>query len=115
MGRSISISGISHRILQYLVAGGAVLLAIWGVVQVLALVAPGVDVLGTPPLLATFVGLWAGLTVLWVRSASRQADGDSWWGPVPSRQYTGRFAGAGGIARDSWEKALPQTRDDEDD
>lgn len=113
MGRSISISGVPRRVLQYLVAGIVVLLALWGVVQVLWLA--GVDPLRGPEWVVGFAGIWAGLTVLWVRSAPEDRDGSSWWGPVPSRQYTGRFAEAGGIARDNWEKALPQGQNSEDE
>ena len=112
MGRSISVS-LPKWLLQLFVAATAVLVALWLCLRVLAAGGFGVDVFGTPTLLATVVGLWAGLTALWVRNVDSSESDDDWWSMVPSWQYTGRFAGGGGLARDDWERALPG--DDEKD
>lgn len=61
---------------------------------------------------AVFAALWAVLTVECVRVFER-ADGDR-WGPIPREQYLGRFAEAGGLARYSWEKAIDELPDDDE-
>lgn len=107
MARTISIDGVPNRVLQYLVAGIAVFMVLWGALSLYSAAVGGFDVVGRPWLFATLAGAWVALTVLWVRRARRWDTGGSFWGAVPREQYAGRLAEAGGLARDSWERALP--------
>ena len=119
MGRSIEVSG-STLVLQLLVAGSLVLFGVVAGANVLALALETagypVDVFEQPVVLGLLVGLWLGLTGLWVRTVRRADASGSYWGFVPEEQYAGRFAGSGGLARKQWERslrALPRN-DDED-
>ncbi|WP_436930316.1 hypothetical protein [Halosimplex halobium] len=65
------------------------------------------------PWLVGFTVLWVALSVLWIRRL-RTADGDP-WAMVPREQYLGRFAGHGGLARHSWERAIERLPDNDGD
>jgi len=65
------------------------------------------------PAVVLFAALWLLLAAVWIRRV-RPADGD-WWEPVPREQSLGRFAGHGGLARHSRERAIDQLPDDEED
>lgn len=111
MTRSVSVDGVPRWLLQYLVAGLAVFLTLWGALSLYSAAVGGFDVTGRPRLFGALGATWVALTVLWVRRARRWDTGGSFWGAVPREQYAGRLAEAGGLARDSWERALPD--DDE--
>ena len=118
MTRTVDFSGRPKRAIQYLLASSFVLgaLVFAGVVLagLLGVVGVTLRVELTAPVLAGVAVLWLVLTVFFVRRL-RRGDGD-WWGPVPPNQYVGRFAGHGGLARSSWERAVRQLpgRDDEE-
>jgi len=117
MARTVDISGWPTRVFQYvfasvLVFGGlfvGALLVAWALTRLGVPLAP----LSGAPVVVPFTALWLLLTVAWMRGIG-SADGD-WWGPVPREQYLGRFAGHGGLARHSWERAVDQLPDDEED
>lgn len=117
MARTVDVSGLPAFVFQCVLASFLVLggLVFTGAVVAGLLDTVGVDVTYSMngPMLVAFLALWIGLTVLWVRHL-RASDGD-WWGPVPQRQYTGRFAGYGGLARHNWEKAIEQLPGHEED
>jgi hypothetical protein len=46
--------------------------------------------------------------------ASRESDDDSVWNAIPSRQYEGRHAESGGIARGEQERALEDVQEREE-
>ncbi|WP_123538852.1 hypothetical protein [Halosimplex salinum] len=117
MDRTVDVSGWPTRAFQYLLGSSFVFgglfvasFAVWKVSTAVGVTVPYTDGLLWP---VAFAVLWAALTRKWVRHL-RRADGD-WWGPVPRDQYLGRFAGYGGLARHSWERAIDQLPDDEDD
>jgi hypothetical protein len=114
MARTVSVDGVPKRVLQYLVGGIAVFLALWGVFSLYSAAVGGFDVFGRPWILGTLAAAWAALTALWVRRARRWDAGGSFWDAVPREQYAGRLAEAGGLARDSWERALPDDGRDEE-
>jgi len=115
MDRTVDVSGLPTFLFQCLLAASLVLggLVVGGAVLAWLLGALGVPVgpLSGVPVVVAVAVLWPVSTVLWVRHL-RRADGE-WWGPVPSEQYLGRFAGYGGLARHDWERALDQLPDDE--
>jgi len=111
MERTISVDGLPKWLLQFLVAGVAVFMALWGVLAVYSAAVGGFDVSGRPWLFVAMAAAWLVLTVAWVWRAQGWETSGSVWDAIPDEQYTGRFAEAGGLARDSWEKALP---DDEE-
>lgn len=45
---------------------------------------------------------------------TRQVDGESVWHSIPGRQYTGRHAESGGIARKEQEDAIQELKDHEE-
>ena len=117
MSRRISIGGASKSGGQYVVAGLVTLLVLYGLIVVLGAVLGAESPTMTAPVLALLVVLWAGCTVGWVRLARTHAPEDpgSVWDAIPNRQYNGRYAEAGGLARDSWEKALAQLPGDDNE
>lgn len=94
---------------QYLIAGGA--LAIVGA-PIVELVLPMTD-LPAVPVIASSTFVIITLTVVWVRRTGEYDDGGSVWNAIPSSQYAGRFAEAGGLTRGEQEDALGNARDDE--
>lgn len=106
MGRTVDLS-VSLRTRQYLVAGFFVA---WPS-PIVGVVAVGA---GLPPILAVLVTVvfWVTLTVTWVRRWGGSGD-SSTWSAIPQSQYSGRFAGAGGLVRKEQEDALGKTNDDE--
>ena len=117
MTRSIEIGGASKGWAQYAVAGLVTLLMLWGGIAILGAVLGGKPIRVTPPAVALLAVLWLGLTVGWVRLARQHApeNAGSVWDAIPNRQYNGRYAEAGGLARDSWEKALARLPGDDDE
>jgi len=117
MDRTVDISGWPTRVFQYVFASFLVfgvlfvgsLLVAWALTRLGVALSP----LSGLPVVVLFAALWLLLTVLWMRGVG-SADGD-WWGPIPRDQYLGRFAGHGGLARHSWERAIDQLPDDEED
>lgn len=71
----------------------------------------GFDLPGRPWLFGALAGVWVLVTVLWVRRAREWDSDGSFWDAIPREQYAGRFAEAGGLARDAWERALPEDGD----
>lgn len=65
-----------------------------------------------PPVAALLavVGLAAGL--YWVVIATDDEDGGSVWNVIPSRQYEGRHAESGGLARGEQEAAIEEIQQD---
>lgn len=112
MGRSISVDGAPKWLLQYFVAGLVVLASLWGFVVVLGVLVPAVDVFGRLVLLGMLALLWVALTTSWVRRADRRESSGSMWDATPRRQYAGRFAESGRLARESCERALPGDDDE---
>ncbi|MFC7139525.1 hypothetical protein ACFQMA_06695 [Halosimplex aquaticum] len=117
MAKTIDVSGWPMLAFQCVlgsvfVFGGLFVGAVlgWQALQAVGVTVPYTD--GTL-WLAVFGAPWIALTWLWVRHL-RRADGE-WWGPIPREQYLGRFAGGGGLARHSWERAVERLPDDGDD
>ncbi|WP_436927447.1 hypothetical protein [Halosimplex amylolyticum] len=117
MDRTVDVSGWPMRVIRYVLTGcyafGTLFVLsffVWRALTALGVTVPYRDGALWP---AVFAVVWVALTVTWIR-VLRRASGD-WWGPIPREQYLGRFAGAGGLARHSWERAVDQLPDDEDD
>jgi len=117
MDKTVDVSGWPMRAVRYALVGcyafGALFVLsyfVWRALTALGVPIPYRDGAVWP---AVFAVVWVALTVTWMRALGR-ADGD-WWGPIPREQYLGRFAGAGGLVRHSWEKAIDQLPDGEDD
>ena len=105
MSKTVDLS-LSTRRMQYLVAvvfvGLFVAPVIGGVLSV-----AGVPF---PESWLAAVGSWVVLAVLWVRRLGGEDD-DSTWAAIPSWQYEGRFAEAGGLTRSEQEQALDELRE----
>lgn len=117
MDRTIDVSGWPTLVVQFLLSsflvfGGLFLVAIWtgGLLTRLGIELQALEGLTG---IGVFAVLWLTLTGLWVKNL-RQADG-AWWRPVPQAQYLGRFAGHGGLARHSWERAVERLPNDDED
>lgn len=110
MSRSISV-GLPDWLVQFVVAGLAVCILLWGVLSVYSFATGGFDLTAHPFVVLAFAGVWALVTVLWVRRAREWDSEGDFWDSIPREQYAGRFAEAGGLARDAWERAFPD--DDE--
>ena len=107
MSKTVDLS-LSLRTKQYLIAAsvsGFFAVPVFGAV----LAATG---LPTGVALAGGVVGWLLLTVLWVRRLGGEADGGT-WDAIPNWQYNGRFAGAGGLAREEQEDALGHPGDEQ--
>jgi len=96
------------------VAGGAALLTFPFVVGGVTL---AFDVFGVSAGAQTTLGVAAAVSLLGAaflfRLASAERDDDTVWNAIPSRQYEGRHAESGGIARSEQEKALEELRENE--
>lgn len=116
MGRRIEIGGASKAWAQYVVAGLVTAMVLWGVLALVSAII-GRRLHVSIPALVLLGTFWLGVTIGWVRVARARApeNSGSVWDAIPNRQYTGRYAEAGGLARDSWEKALDQLPDEEHD
>jgi len=106
MTRAVNMS-LSTRTMQYLVAVVFVgLFAVPVIAGLLSLVGP------VPESWLAAVGGWVVLAALWVRRVGGRDD-DATWAAIPSWQYDGRFAEAGGLTRSEQEAALDDLRDEQ--
>lgn len=117
MDRTVDISGWPTLVFQYVLASfvvfGVLFLSAFAVGALLSEQGVAVPQLHGMTGVVVFTVVWLVLTEVWVRHL-RQADGD-WWGPVPRDQYLGRFAGHGGLARHSRERAVERLPDDDEE
>ena len=117
MDRTVDISGRPTRVFLYVFASflvfGVLFVGSRPVTRALTRLGVGLSPPSGLPAVVLFAALWLLLAAVWIRRV-RPADGD-WWGPVPREQSLGRFAGHGGLARHSRERAIDQLPDDEED
>ncbi|MDS0258196.1 hypothetical protein NDI56_02095 [Haloarcula sp. S1CR25-12] len=107
MTKAVNVS-LSTRTMQYLVA--VVFVGLFAVPVIGGLLSlAGVPV---PESWLVAVGGWVVLASLWVRRVGGRDD-DATWAAIPSWQYDGRFAEAGGLTRSEQEEALDELRDEQ--